>query len=96
MTLTYNQKAIKQLKKLPLSEKKKVVRKLEQLADAPRVGKLLQGGYEGLRSLRAWPYRIIYIVKENSIIVYSIAHRQACTSEACSLFKERDSILPAH
>ena len=76
MTLTYKQKAIRQLKKLPLSEKKKVVKKLEQLADAPVTGKLLKGEYEGFRSLRAWPYRIVYIVEENTIIIFSISHRQ--------------------
>ena len=67
--------AEKQLKKLPPPEKKKVARKLSLLANDQTIGKLLQGEYVGSHSLRTWQYRIIYIVEENTIVVYSIAHR---------------------
>lgn len=74
---TYKSEAIKQLQKLPLSEKKKVVKKLELLAQNPQAGKLLKGELEGLRSLRAWPYRIIYQIDHQSLIILSIVHRQS-------------------
>lgn len=76
MQIEYKPYVIKQLKKLPLSERKKVIRKLELLQSDPKAGKELRGELEGLRSLRAWPYRIIYEIKYDSVIVYSVAHRQ--------------------
>ncbi len=77
MQLAYKPEAIKQIKKLPLSEKKKIIRKLELLAQNPHSGKVLKGELEGLRSLRAWPYRIIYEIKKTEIIVFSVTHRQS-------------------
>lgn len=77
MKLEYKPVVIKQLKKLPPVEKKKVIRKLELLSKDPQTGKVLKGELEGLYSLRAWPYRIIYEIKHDSIIVYSVAHRRS-------------------
>ncbi|OGG26034.1 hypothetical protein A2960_05780 [Candidatus Gottesmanbacteria bacterium RIFCSPLOWO2_01_FULL_39_12b] len=76
MKLEYKPQAVKQLKKLPKTEVKKIIRKLELLARDPTVGKQLKGELEDLRSLRAWPYRIIYEVKDTSVVIYSVAHRQ--------------------
>lgn len=76
MKLEYKPRAVKQLKKLPKTEVKKIIKKLELLAKEPTAGKILKGELEGLRSLRAWPYRIIYEVKKTSLIIYSVAHRQ--------------------
>ncbi len=76
MNLEYKPQAVKQLKKLPKMAVKKIIRKLELLLTEPLIGKQLKGEMEGLRSLRAWPYRIIYEVKSNSVVIYSIAHRQ--------------------
>ena len=77
MKLEYKPQVLKQLRKLPLAEKKKIISKLELLIGEPRVGKPLKGELEGLLSVRAWPYRIIYQVTQTSIIIYSVAHRQA-------------------
>ena len=74
--LVYRQKEIKQLQQLSPSEKKKVLRKLESLATDPLIGKPLRGELEGLRSLRAWPYRIIYENVQEKIRILSIAHRR--------------------
>lgn len=76
MKLEYKPQAVKQLKKLPKIEVKKIIRKLEILLTEPLTGKQLKGELEGLSSLRAWPYRIIYEVKSDSVVIYSIAHRQ--------------------
>ncbi len=77
MRLEYKPEAVKQLKKLPYPEKKKVIRKLELLVADPYCGKSLKGELEGLKSLRAWPYRIIYEIRGKSLIVFSITHRQS-------------------
>lgn len=77
MQLEYKSQAIKQLKRLPLREKKKVVRKLEFLVKDPWLGKPLKGELEGFYSLRAWPYRIIYKISNRAIIIFSVTHRRA-------------------
>lgn len=77
MQLEYRPEVIKQLKKLPLMEKKKVIKKLELLSQNPNAGKTLKGEFQGLRSLRAWPYRIIYEIREKSLVIFSVTHRQS-------------------
>jgi mRNA-degrading endonuclease RelE of RelBE toxin-antitoxin system len=77
MKLEYRPNAIKQLNKLPEREKRKIVKKLNLLVNDPLSGKLLQGEYLGYRSLRAWPYRIIYRLTTTSVLILSIAHRQS-------------------
>lgn len=77
MRIKYKPEAVKQLKKLPHFEKKKIIRKIELLSQNPYCGKVLKGELEGLRSLRAWPYRIIYEIRGQSLIILSIAHRQS-------------------
>lgn len=77
MLLNYKPEAVKQLKRLSTSEKKKVIKKLELLSKNPYSGKALKGELEGLRSLRAWPYRIIYEIKNKTLIILSVAHRQS-------------------
>lgn len=75
--IEYKPQAVKQIKKLPLSEKKKVVRKLELLSEDPQAGKKLKGEFEGLYSLRAWPYRIIYKPTKTKLTIYTVTHRQS-------------------
>lgn len=76
MKVLLRSNAEKQFRKLPPPEKKKVGKKLRLLEQDQIIGKPLQGDYIGSYSLRAWPYRVIYTIKGNSIIIYSIAHRQ--------------------
>jgi mRNA-degrading endonuclease RelE of RelBE toxin-antitoxin system len=77
MKLEYRPNAIKQLNKLPEREKRKIVKKLNLLVNDPLSGKLLQGEYLGYRSLRAWPYRIIYELTKTSVRILSLSHRQS-------------------
>ena len=76
MNLLYKPSAIKQLKKLQVKEQKKIIKKLILLSTEPYAGKALKGELEGLYSLRAWPYRIVYEVSKKSVIIYSVVHRQ--------------------
>lgn len=76
MKLEYKPQAVKQLKKLPKTEVIKIIRKLELLAKDSTAGKQLKGELADLRSLRAWPYRIVYKVTSDSVVIYSIVHRQ--------------------
>lgn len=70
--------AEKQYRHIPKTEQSKIKKKLGLLELNPQEGKKLSGSLSESRSLRAWPYRIIYwIDKKNSkIFVTTIAHRQ--------------------
>ncbi|MBU0569574.1 type II toxin-antitoxin system RelE/ParE family toxin [Patescibacteria group bacterium] len=76
MEIRYNPSVAKQLNRLAINERGKVVRKFTQLSDNPFVGKKLRGELKNLYSIKAWPYRIIYQIKGNKILVYSVKHRQ--------------------
>ena len=69
-------KARKQFKHLPTSEQVKIKKKLISLESDPYIGKKLSGELTELRSLKAWPYRIIYYTKKDIIFITSIIHRQ--------------------
>lgn len=78
MNVVYSDTARKQLKKLPKSEQIKVLKKIEILKVDPHSGKKLKGIFAGLRSLKAWPYRIIYQYsdKDQTLFINVIEHRQ--------------------
>lgn len=78
MNLELTVTAIKQLQKLPKKEANKVIRKLELLQESPYSGKKLTGKLSDRYSLKAWPYRILYIIdnKEEKVIIDVIEHRQ--------------------
>ena len=77
MNLRYKPQVARQLKKLPLNEQKKILRKFELIKKEPYSGKKLQGEFRGLMSIRAWPYRIVYEIKRNTVVVYKVKHRQS-------------------
>lgn len=78
MQVFLTKEANKQIVKIPKTEQEKIKKKLELLGQQPLAGKKLTGKYESLRSLRSWPYRIIYQVlqKEKEVWIVSILHRQ--------------------
>ena len=71
-------RAEKELRRLPKHELPRMAEALRSLAFDPYVGKKLRGEWEGHRSLRVWPYRIIYVVQKHIITVnvVAIGHRQ--------------------
>lgn len=70
--------AQKQYKKLRKKEQTKIRKRLEFLSQNPYTGKKLEGILKGRRSIRAWPYRIIYSINESNkrVEVSEIIHRQ--------------------
>lgn len=78
MQVILSKTAEKQYHHLSSSEKNKVKKKLHLLEINPLAGKKLSGELLKYRSLRAWPYRIIYIsnVIGKRIEVVDIEHRQ--------------------
>lgn len=78
MIASFTGPAEKQYAKLPSSERKKIDRKIELLELKPYAGKKLEGVFAEKRSLKAWPYRIIYWIgpKKKILYIVSILHRQ--------------------
>lgn len=78
MNVVLSKHAERNLHRLSVSQELKVVKKLLLLQTNPHSGKPLTGKLEGLYSLRAWPYRIIYEINKerHTITVYAIEHRQ--------------------
>jgi mRNA-degrading endonuclease RelE of RelBE toxin-antitoxin system len=78
MEVIVTPKALKQYNHLPKTEQTKIKKKLLLLEQNAQEGKKLSGEYTELRSLRAWPYRIVYFIdnKVKKIYVVTIAHRQ--------------------
>ncbi len=77
MRVEYSPKASKFLKKTQKSDRAKIIKKIELLAQEPYIGKKLRGEFEGLRTLRAWPFRIVYQLSETGVVeIVIIEHRQ--------------------
>ena len=72
------QSAFKELQRLGKKERRRIVEAVDQLAEHPHVGKLLKGGFSGLRRIREGDYRIIYEINEGEvlILILRIAHRK--------------------
>ena len=71
-------KAEKQLGKLPIRARARVLFLVGQIAHDPYVGKKLSGNLKGEYSVRSWPYRILYKINKRELIVLvvKIEHRQ--------------------
>ena len=78
MKVILSKDARKQYEHLPKSQQKKILKKLKALETNASAGKKLTGELDGIYSLRAWPYRILYEIDEKSkkIEIHKIAHRQ--------------------
>lgn len=70
-------KAEKSLDKIPEPWQGRIEIVLKNLASNSRLGKKLEGRYKDLYSIRVWPYRIIYLIKDKKLIiqVIEIIHR---------------------
>ncbi len=62
-------KAEKELLALPRKDQQRILIAFDVLRENPMAGKMLEGEYKGLRSLRVWPYRILYAVDHHIITV---------------------------
>jgi mRNA interferase RelE/StbE len=76
--LVLTPKADRNMERLPQHVREQIARKINLLADQPRLGKTLRGRLQGKRSLRAGDYRVIYSVDtaQHKIIIERVGHRQ--------------------
>lgn len=78
MKVDLSPRAQKDILKLPRSQQKKISKKIRLLKEDILSGKKLGGELEEQRSLRAWPYRILYFIKsDHTAWVVTIQHRQS-------------------
>lgn len=68
----------RELKKLPKDIYYKILSAFTVLSGNPYVGKKMRGEYDGCYNYRVWPYRIIYEIREQElvILVIRVGHRQ--------------------
>ena len=74
----FRHSARKDLHRIPEKDQEKLLDATLYLGTDPFVGKKLHGKWEGSYVLRVWPYRIIYLIQKQKVIVeiVHIGHRQ--------------------
>jgi len=76
MQIFLTREAQKQYAKLNGINQKKIKKKINALEKDYKLGKKLKGELVGSFSVRAWPYRIIYVINKKELWIVSILHRQ--------------------
>lgn len=76
--IQFEKKAKKELDNIPLQYQKRILNILPILQTNPFIGKKMRGEFLGYYNYRVWPYRIVYKIIKNIllIIVVQIGHRQ--------------------
>ena len=79
MKVNYSKTSLKQLKNLPEKNQIEILKKIEKLKNDPDIGKKLKGPLKNFRSLKVWPYRIIYQYSDSDKVIFInvIQHRQS-------------------
>ncbi len=75
MHIKLTKSALKDLNKIPSQKRKKIIQSLKAI-ESPTLGKKLKGELSGIYSIRIWPYRILYQIHHQNIVIKSIKHRQ--------------------
>jgi mRNA interferase RelE/StbE len=77
MKIIFEEKALKQLKKLPINDKKIIIQKIEQLQEFPNVSntKKLKNYFPPFR-LRINHYRVLFDIENSTIIIFEIIKRK--------------------
>ena len=71
--------ASRELARAPRSDRLRIVRAIDGLAEHPLAGSALKGELRGLRRLRVGDYRVVYEVLADTLVVLAVrvAHRRA-------------------
>ena len=79
--MTYSVKikrsAAKRLARIDEVDRRRLVEKIDALAENPHVGTMLKGEWNGLRRVRVGAYRIVFEVRDATLIVLvvRVGHR---------------------
>jgi len=78
MEIIFSQEFQKEFKRLKdKTTKMRIIKQLKKLAEMPEAGKPLQYEWKNHRSLRVPPFRIIYRLEDNRIIITAFDHRSS-------------------
>lgn len=77
-SIRYSKTAAKSLLRLDHLTRDRMKEAILEIAQNPLMGKKLKGdfGKEGLRSLKVWPYRIIYRFESSYLDIIFVEHRK--------------------
>lgn len=73
--IEYSSKAFAQLKKLDKSIQIQVLKRLEVIAEKPFLAKSLSNVFKNFQSEHVGKYRILFSIKEKTVIIAKIEHR---------------------
>ncbi len=77
MEIIFSEEFKKEFKKIKdKTTRLKIIKQLKKLAELPEVGKPLKYDLKNHRSVRVAPYRIIYRIEQNKIIINCFDHRK--------------------
>lgn len=76
--IRFEKRAKKEFDNIPFQYQKRILSILPTLQINPFVGKKMKGEFYGCYNYRIWPYRIIYKIFKNVllIVIIKIGHRQ--------------------
>ena len=78
IVIRWERRAVKELHRLPVDDRRRIVRAVGALAEDPLRGAPLSGRWRGLRRLRVGAHRVIYGYDgaELSVAVLRVGHRR--------------------
>jgi mRNA interferase RelE/StbE len=75
--VTYKKSVIRDLKKLPKAEVRRILDKIEKkLSRDPLSNPVLKGRFAGLHRFRIGDYRVIYAVLGRDVLILKVGHRR--------------------
>lgn len=75
--IAYKKSVIRDLKKLPKTEARRILNKIEKgLLKDPYASPALKGPFAGLRKFRIGDYRVVYVLFLKNILILRIGHRR--------------------
>lgn len=76
--IVYTQKFERDVRKIrDILVKDRLRKQIEKIADDPESGKPLRYGLKGERAIRIPPYRLVYAVQQDRLILLRFEHRKA-------------------
>jgi mRNA interferase RelE/StbE len=76
-SIVYTQKFERDIKKVrDNSLKERAKDQIRKIAETPKVGKPLRYGLKGERTVRVKPYRLIYAIRGDTLILLRFEHRK--------------------
>lgn len=78
ISIRWDRKALRELKRIPHQDQKRIIDSVESLRIDPLKGKIMSADWKGFRRLRISDYRVIYAFdgEELLISVIRIGHRR--------------------